>query len=150
MADAQCVSRPVIDQAGYRGDRAENPRLFANNPIANRVSVKTPIIAALIAFGLVACESSTPIVSTQTRPTGMKTIQIIADSPGVRIEVNDDYVGDAPVSITVPTDGAKFTKVTIIRATPTFEGEYVQSKHFDATSEVPSRILFNMGLGHAL
>jgi hypothetical protein len=111
--------------------------------------VKTPIIAVLIAFGLVACESSTPIVSTQPRSTATKTIQIMADSPGVRIEVNDDYVGDAPVSITVPTDQAKFTKVTIIRA-PTLEGEFVQSKHFDATSEVPSRILFSMGSGHAL
>ena len=112
--------------------------------------MKTPVIEALIAFGLVACESSTPIASTQPRPTAMKTIQIISDSPGVRIEVNDDYVGDAPTSITVPTDRAKFTKVTIIRATPTLQGEYVQSKHFDATSEVPSRILFRMGLGHAL
>ena len=112
--------------------------------------MKPPVIAALFAFGLVACETSTPIASTQPRPSATKTIQIIADSPGVRIEVNDDYVGDAPTSITVPTDRAKFTKVTIIRATPTFEGEYVQSKHFDATSEVPSRILFNMGLGHAL
>ena len=113
-------------------------------------SMNTPVIAALFAFGLVACESSTPIASTQPRPTATKTIQIIADSPGVRIEVNDDYVGDAPVSITVPTDRAKFTKVTIIRATPTLQGEYVQSKHFDATSEVPSRILFSMGSGHAL
>ena len=112
--------------------------------------MKTPIIAALIAFGLLACESSTPIVSTQSRPTGTKTIQVIADSPGVRIEVNDDYVGDAPISITVPTDHAKFTKVTIIRATPTFPGEFLQSKHFDALSDVPSRILFRMGSGHAL
>jgi hypothetical protein len=112
--------------------------------------VKTSIIAALFAFGLVACEPSTPIVSTQPRPTATKTIQIIADSPGVRIEVNGDYVGDAPVSITVPTARAKFTKVTTIRATPTLQGEYVQSKHFDATSEVPSRILFSMGSGHAL
>src|SRR6202166_5050496 len=101
-----------------------------------------PVIAALIAFGLVACESATPIASTQPRPQATKTIQINADSPGVRIEVNGDYVGDAPTSITVPTDRAKFTKVTIIRATPTLEGEHVQSKHFDATTEVPSRILF--------
>jgi hypothetical protein len=89
---------------------------------------------------------STPIASTKPPQQATKTIHIICDSPGVRIEVNDDYVGDAPVSITVPTDRAKFTKVTIIRATPTLQGEYVQSKHFDATSEVPSRILFNMGL----
>ena len=74
--------------------------------------MKPPVIAALFAFGLVACESSTPIVSTQPQPPATKTIQIISDSPGVRIEVNDDYVGDAPVSITVPTDRAKFTKVT--------------------------------------
>ena len=75
-----------------------------------------------------------------------KTIQIISDPPGARIEVNDDYVGDAPISITVPTEGANFAKGTTIRATPTMQGEYVQSKYFDRTSEVPSRILFSMGL----
>jgi hypothetical protein len=82
-------------------------------------------------------------------PAATKTIQIISDPPGARIEVNDDYVGDAPISITVPTDRAKVTKVTIIRATLTLQGEYVQSKYFDATSEVLSRILFSMGLGPA-
>jgi hypothetical protein len=112
--------------------------------------MKPPVIAALFAFGLVACESSTPIASTQRPPPATKTIEVICDSPGVRIEVNGDYVGDAPVSITVPADRSKFTKMTTVRATPTLQGEYVQSKHFDATSEVPSRILFNMGSGHAL
>jgi hypothetical protein len=103
---------------------------------------------------LVACESSPPTAATQSPPAAataaMKTIQIISDPPGARIEVNDDYVADAPISITVPTDRAKFTKVTIIRATPTLQGKYVQSKHFDATSKVSSRILFSMGLGLAL
>ena len=111
-----------------------------------------PVIAALIAFGLVACESSPPQVATQSPPAATaatKTIQIISDPPGARIEVNDDYVGDAPISITVPIQGAKFTRMTIIRATPTLQGEYVQSKYFDGTSEVPSRILFSMGLGPA-
>jgi hypothetical protein len=112
--------------------------------------VKSPVIAALIAFGLVACESSPPKVSTQSPPpaaiAATKTIQIISDPVGARIEVNDDYVGDAPISITVPREGANFAKGTTIRATPTLQGQYVQSKYFDRTSEVPSRILFSMGL----
>ena len=61
---------------------------------------------------LLAVGSSPPAATAAT-----KTIQIISDPPGARIEVNDDYVGDAPISITVQTDRAKFTKVTIIRAT---------------------------------
>ena len=107
--------------------------------------MKPPVIAALIAFGLVACESSPPQVATQSPPAATaatKTIQIISDPLGARIEVNDDYVGDAPISITVPTEGANFTKGTTIRATPTLQGEYVQAKYLDRTSEVPSRILY--------
>jgi hypothetical protein len=113
--------------------------------------VKSPVIAALIAFGLAGCESS-PKVSTRSPPAATaatKTIQIISDPPDARIEVNDDYVGDTPISITVPTVGGNFTKGTTIRATPTLQGEYVQSKYFDRNSEVPSRILFSMGLGPA-
>jgi hypothetical protein len=132
------------------GPEPEKHSLVRDQSDSQLGSMNPPVIAALFAFGLVACQSSTPISSNQPRPTATKTIQIVADSPGVRIEVNSDYVGNAPVSITVPTDHAKFTKVTIIRATPTLQGEYVQSKHFDATSEVPSRILFRMGSGHAL
>ena len=85
--------------------------------------MKSPVIAALIIVGLVACDSFPPQLATQ--------------SP-----VNDDYVGDAPISITVPTEGANFTKGTTIRATPTLQGEYVQAKYLDRTSEVPSRILY--------
>jgi hypothetical protein len=110
--------------------------------------VKSPVIA-FIAFGLVACESSPPTVSTQPPQRATKTIQIISDPLGARIEVNDDYVGDTPISIRVATEGGNFTKGTSIRATPTVQGQYVQSKYFDRTSGVPSRILFSMGLGPA-
>ena len=34
-------------------------------------------------------------------PAATKTIQIISDPPAAPVDVNDDYVGDAPISITV-------------------------------------------------
>jgi hypothetical protein len=112
--------------------------------------VKSPVIAALITVGLVACESSPPKVSTQSPPAATiaatKTIQIISDPPSARIEVNDDYVGDAPISITVPTLNGDFAKGTTIRAIPSLQGNYLQAKFFDPGMSVPSRILFDMGL----
>lgn len=113
--------------------------------------MKFSIIAALVTFGFVACESSTPIFSTQSpaATAATKTIQIISDPPAAPIEVNYHYVGNAPISITVPSRNGSFAKGVMIRALPTRQGSYIQEKFFDPGMSVPSRILFSMGLGPA-
>jgi PEGA domain len=111
--------------------------------------VKLLLIAALGTVILAGCESSPPKVATQPPPAATaapKMIQIISDPPGARIEINDDYVGDAPISITVPTLNGNFAKGTTIRAIPSLQGNYLQAKFFDPGMAVPSRILFDMGL----
>ena len=113
------------------------------DPIAGKGSVKSSVIAALVTFGLVACESYPPIVSAT------KTIQIISDPPGALIEVNYHYVGNAPISITVPTRNGSFAKGAMIRALPTLQGNHLQEQFFNPGMSVPSRILFSMGLGPA-
>jgi hypothetical protein len=99
---------------------------------------------------LAACTPSPPTPSNQASTPAQstsKTIQIISDPPGARIEVNQDYVGDAPLSISVPEKDGNFTKETIIQATPTQQGQYVQSKWFSNGEAIPSRLLFSTGLG---
>jgi hypothetical protein len=109
------------------------------------------VASALAILLITACVQTPPSASSPRPPAqpATKTIQVISDPSGARIEVNNDYVGDAPLSIRVPELDGNFTIDTAIRATPTQEGQYVQSKWFSYGSAVPSRILFTMGLGPA-
>jgi hypothetical protein len=85
---------------------------------------------------------------------------------GARIEVNDDYVGDAPITIKVHQINGYFARNTTIRALPIDSGAYVQLRCFlgydplvaqsakivgvrlagGGGAEIPSRILFDMRL----
>ncbi len=60
-----------------------------------------------------------------------RKIEILSEPPGARIEVNDDYVGDTPATISVPcTPDGRFTEATVICAMPTRPGDYMQTKVF--------------------
>ena len=89
-------------------------------------------------------------------------VEIVSEPAGARIEVNDNYVGDAPITVEIPQDGGNFTQETVIRALPTEADDYVQSKYFRFTpaisygsgygteakgDQIPSRIFFDMRLG---
>jgi PEGA domain len=105
-------------------------------------------ISALFLFSACSSSPSNPVLpASGMGEPATKTIQIVSDPPGARIEVDDDYVGDAPLEIKVPqkADGT-FVRAMTIRATPTQQGAYVQSKYFTYGSQIPSRLLFSMGL----
>ncbi|HXM27981.1 MAG TPA: PEGA domain-containing protein [Chthoniobacterales bacterium] len=87
-----------------------------------------------------------------------KKVQIISDPPGARIEVNNDYVGDAPITLDILNlyGSEQFSADTVIRAIPNEAGDFVQVKHFaghldkygtEKSDQIPSRIFFNMHLG---
>ena len=78
----------------------------------------------------------------------MHPIEVVSDPPGARIEVNNEYVADAPCTINVLGDsrGEVMTGV-FIRAVPSTPGEYVQEKYIGA--QIPHKILFVMNLGPA-
>ncbi len=83
-------------------------------------------------------------------------IKIISEPSGAKIEVNNNYVGETPVTIKV--DGWEstrtFTRTTSIIAHPVRVGGEVQSKVFVGWSEpdytygdkIPKIIYFNMNL----
>ena len=105
----------------------------------------------LLIFGCAEPPSNASHSAVSTPPPKVtKTIQIISQPPGARVEVNDDYVGDAPCTVQVTSDrNGNFAQTTIIRALPTGFG-YVQNKFFlvpPYNQKIPSRILFDTGLG---
>ncbi len=97
-----------------------------------------------------------PLSETSPATPTTMTIQIISEPPGARIEVNDDYIGNAPCSAQVRCDAeGRFWDSTHIRAIPREDG-YTQMKFFSGyqsprgqilrSDAVPSRIFFDMRL----
>lgn len=106
--------------------------------------------AALALFaGLLGC-------ATRPELEHQVVTEIISDPPGVRIEVNGDYIGDAPVTTKLrhhPSDKVVMGKV-VIRALPRNGGEHIQEKTFQGPQYpfdphrdvVPKRVFFDMKL----
>ncbi len=112
-------------------------------------SLNQTLLVLAIALAWTSC-SSPGITGRST-----KQVQILSEPPGARIEINGDYVGDAPLTVTIPTFRGRFTETTKIRALPTKPGQYTQLKFFNGgytmipNDAVPSRIFFDMRLGPA-
>ena len=96
--------------------------------------------------------SSNTVVQVPEKNT--KTIEIISEPPGARIEVNDDYIGNAPCKVCVECDESfLFKRSTTISALPVNQGQQTQSKFFygdhvlkSLCKQVPSKIFFDMNL----
>ena len=105
---------------------------------------------------------TTHYLHRQAEPLTTRQVEIISEPPGARIEVNDNYIGDAPITTTFrcSPDG-RFVENTMIRALPTQPGDYyVQSKLFfggfssysafgndsinTLNDTIPSRLYFDM------
>jgi PEGA domain len=96
-----------------------------------------------------ACTAAQPNTSASVKPTpspAAKAVQILSDPAGAKIEINENYVGETPITVQVPLWRVGFTNATSIRAIPAVGGQYLQSKFFSAKDEVPDRIFFEMNL----
>jgi hypothetical protein len=83
-----------------------------------------------------------------------KDMRVISQPPGARIELNNGYMGETPLSIKVPcSPDGRFLETVIVRALPTMEGHYSQTKVFSGgytmirNDQVPGTIFFDMRLG---
>ena len=103
-----------------------------------------------------ACTPPPPPKPYSPPPEVTKAVEIISEPPGARIEVNNEFMGEAPLTINVrSTARGMFKENTIIRALPVRAGHYVQTKMFidgsyvpdPAFSKIPSKIFFDMRLG---
>lgn len=95
-------------------------------------------------------DSYTPESYTRTYTT-----KVISDPPGARIELDGDYIGDAPLEIQWEgwSLNGLFYRDHTVKALPIYEGQYVQSKFFRGglmfrgpRDPVPKTILFVMSL----
>ena len=80
-------------------------------------------------------------------------MRVISQPPGARIELNNGYMGETPLSIKVPcSPDGRFLDTVIVRALPTMEGHYSQTKVFSGgytmirNDQVPATIFFDMRL----
>lgn len=76
------------------------------------------------------------------------TTKVISDPPGARIELDDDYIGDAPLEIKWEwlLRERVFDRKHIITALPIYSGQQVQLKFFWPGDSIPKTILFDMKL----
>ena len=83
------------------------------------------------------------------------TTKVISDPPGARIELDGDYIGEAPLEI--EWEGWSNTRLFVrnhdLSALPIYQGQYIQRKSFRDTGiseryadTIPKTILFDMSL----
>jgi hypothetical protein len=105
-------------------------------------TISAYLIAAVSLIGS-GCASHTSAARPRQR------VLIVSEPAGAKIEINGQYIGDAPTTVEVETstDG-RFWKDTIIRAYPKDTG-YTQIRAFNGKSRwaicdvVPPRIFFD-------
>jgi hypothetical protein len=112
------------------------------------------VIPVLVLAG-VGCTSSRPNAEKGPNGTIAYYVQIQSSEPGVRIEVNNDYVGKAPCTLKIfgDKDGTFHnfgSQEYIIRAFPLNTNQYIQTKAFrtggwfSQEDAIPKRIYFDM------
>jgi hypothetical protein len=62
--------------------------------------------------------------------SGQRWLLILSNPSGALIDVNNQYIGRAPIAIAVPAKGGYFTAETTVQAVPVQVGQYVQTRHF--------------------
>ena len=134
-----------------RWPSADNARrvalLFDKPNLMHRVfPLSCTLLATVISTGSLTC-SGCASHPQAARPR--QSVQIVSQPPGAQIEVNGQYVGDAPttVEIETSTDG-RFWRDTVIKAYPKETG-YTQVRVFNGKSRwaisdvVPSQLSFD-------
>ena len=103
------------------------------------------------------CATAPPGAERGPNGTIAYLVQVESSEPGVRIEVNNDYIGKTPLTLKIfgDKDGTFHnfgSSDYIIRAFPANTNQYTQTKvfrtggWFSAEDKVPSRLYFDMSL----
>lgn len=120
-----------------------------------------PIVLLLLVMGCgfislwSGCASSSGKVERGPGGTIGYSVEVESSTPGARIEVNDDYIGKTPLTLTIfgDRDGTFHnfgSKDYIIRAFPIATNQFIQTKvfrtggWFSEEDRVPKRIYFDM------
>lgn len=119
-------------------------------------SLIATVAALAIGVGLCGCATgSSPKAERGPDGTIAYKVEVESSTPGARIEVNEDYIGQTPITLTIfgDKDGTFHnfgSKDYIIRAFPVTTNQFPQAKvfrtggWFSDEDRVPSRIFFDM------
>jgi len=124
-----------------------------------------PILTLACCAGLLAgCELLQPPGPNKPKPLrgprgsyGYK-VEVLTSEPGSKIEVNQEYIGDSPITITLYGDNdGTFRRPMdyIIRAYPVKPGQNLQWKFYTGGGDhieedrIPKRIYFDLNLERA-
>jgi len=111
---------------------------------------------AAVAIGLVTgCETTPPGAERGPHGTIAYNVQVEASEPGVRIMANNEFVGNAPLTLKIfgDKDGTFHdfgSYVYVVQALPLHTNQYVQTRvfgtgrHFTHEDRIPQRIYFDM------
>jgi len=84
--------------------------------------------------------------SIEKPPLKTYATEVVSQPPGARIEVNDEYKGDAPLVLEWSSQAGYFAGKVVIRALPIHPGQQVHEKTFDPFSPIPNIVFFDMRL----
>ncbi|MBV9299080.1 MAG: PEGA domain-containing protein [Verrucomicrobia bacterium] len=108
-----------------------------------RFSAIFSFLMASICLICSGCASHTHVMRPRVK------VQIVSQPAGAKIELNGQYVGDAPLTVDIETSNdGRFWRDTVIKAYPADTG-YTQIKAFNGKSRwaisdiVPPRIFFD-------
>lgn len=73
-------------------------------------------------------------------------INIISDPPGAKIEWDGDLIGTTPYKYIVTGRRGKGSGITVVKAYPIKEGQYLQTKFLYPNAFLPKTIYFNLNL----
>ena len=115
-----------MDSVADRLKPVKTGDIFLDHPLAMKNHLGPLLCATALNFA-VGCSnpySAHPLsayqpVSSRRVPYEPRKTQIISEPSGARIEINDNYVGDAPITVELAQRGDYFDGDTVIRAIPT-------------------------------
>lgn len=87
--------------------------------------------------------------NNDTKPLKQKLykIEVVSNPPGANIELNNGYVGKAPLTLPVyGSDRGNFLKSASLVGLPVSDGHCSQIKNFMVGDEIPTKIFFDMRL----
>jgi hypothetical protein len=96
--------------------------------------------------GITLIVTIVPIACAIGCATQRMVTHIRSEPAGARIEVNESYVGEAPVDVTLPQSGQhhRLKAHVMIRALAAEAGQYEQEKHYYYNQWAPENVLFDM------
>jgi hypothetical protein len=102
------------------------------------------IILLVFVVWLIGCESEAYRPDTSSQPKKFST-SVVSSPPGARIEVDNTYIGDAPVDITWDNESSDlFSSGHTVKASPLYLSQQAQVKSFSPGDKIPKTIFFDL------